>query len=119
MIAAQHKQAFEDTFARARVQRRDDKMTRERSPHGEVGGFFVADLADDQHLGILAEQVTGGFGKIEPAGFVHFGLHYAGNDLLGGIFDRDNMPATLLGEPPETGINGGGFAAAGGASQEQ
>jgi len=46
-------------------------------------------------------------------------LHDAGDDLLGGIFDGDDVPAALFGKVPKARIDSGGFSAAGGTSQKQ
>ena len=119
MVGAQDEQAFEYALAGAGVQGGDDEVAGEGGADGDVGGFVIANLADDQHLRVLAEQVAGGFGEVEAAGFVDLGLHDAGDDLLDGVFDGDDVAAALGGEVAEAGVDGGGLAAAGGAGEQQ
>src|SRR2546426_12122715 len=97
----------------------DDQMSRERRAYGDVGGFFIADVTDHEHLRVLAQQVPGSLGEIQSARFVDLGLHDARDDLFGGIFGSDDVPSPALGELAKTRVNGGGFAAAGRAGQQQ
>lgn len=53
-------------------------MTSQCRADGEAGGFVVANLADDQHLRVLPEEMPGGFGERQTARVVDFGLHHAG-----------------------------------------
>ena len=85
----------------------------------DVGGFFVANFADDEGLRVLAQEMAGGLGEIQPAGFVHFGLHDAGDDLFHRIFNGDNMASARFGQGAKTGVNGGGLAAASRPGEEQ
>ena len=94
-------------------------MSRERRAYGDLGGFLIADLTDHEHLRVLAQQVPGGLGEIQSARFVHLSLHNARDDLLGRIFGGDDVPSPALGELAKTRVNGGGFAAAGGAGQQK
>ena len=94
-------------------------MPGERRAHCDAGGFVVAHFADDQHLWVLPEQVTRGLGEIQSARLVHFGLHHAGNNLLGRVFDGDDVAAAKLGEKAEAGVNRRGLAAARRAGEKQ
>jgi hypothetical protein len=119
LIGAEDEQAFEDALARAGVQRGNHEMPGERGADGDVRGFFVANFTNHEHLGILPEQMPRGLGEVQSAGFIHFGLHDAGNDLFGGILDRDDVAAAEFGEELEARVNGRGLAAPGGAGQQE
>ena len=117
MIRAEHQQPLKDTLAGTGVKGRNNQVACEGGTDGNVGRLFITNLPDDEDLRVLAEQVTGGLGEIQPARFVDLRLHDAGDDLLGGVFDSDNVAAALLREVAEAGINGGRFAAARRAGQ--
>lgn len=119
VVGAEDQEAFEHTLTRAGVECRDNEVPGERGPDGKVSGFVVADFPQDQHLGVLAEEMPGGLGEVQAARFIDLGLHDAGDDLFGGVFDGDDVAPASLGEVPQAGIDGGGLAAAGGAGQEQ
>ncbi len=87
-------------------------MTGESGAHGEVGGFFIANLADNERLGVLPQLVPCGFGEVESNGVVDLSLHDAGHDLFDRVFDGDDVASTVFGELTETGVDGGGFTAA-------
>ena len=97
-IGTHYEKAFNDSFARPRVEGGDDEMAGESGADGEVGGFIVADFAEDEDLRVLAEQMAGRLGEVKAAGFVDFGLHDARKDLLDGIFDGDDVAAGGLAE---------------------
>jgi hypothetical protein len=93
-------------------------MAGEGCSHANVGRLFVANFADNQDLWVLPKQVPGGFSKIEPARFVHFSLHHPWHNLFGRIFDGDDMPAAETDQVEQAGIDGGGFATSGRASEQ-
>jgi len=77
------------------VHRGDDQVAGVGGPHGRVGGGFVPDLADEDHVGVLPDRVP-------DAGRVR---HDVGTDLplvdqgpavlvedLDGILERDDVP---------------------------
>ena len=68
---------------------------------------------------VLAQQMTSGFRKRQPARLVDLGLHHVGNDLLDRIFDGDDVPRPRFGEGTQTGVDGGGLPAAGRTGQKQ
>ncbi len=60
-----------------------------------------------------------GAGEIEANGFVHLGLHRAGNNLFHRVFDGDDLASTGFDEMAEAGINRSGLAAASRTGEEQ
>ena len=62
----------------------------------EVGGGFIANLAEDEHLQVPGAGDGGGAGEVEADGFVDFGLHRAGNDLL------DRSSTVMMWRPPSS-----------------
>ena len=114
----QKAQSVEDTVAGSGVEGREDEMPGEGGLDGESGGFGIADLADDDGLRVLSEQVSDGGGVGEATGFVDLGLHDARDERFDRVFDGDEVPAARLGEFVQRGVDGGGLAAAGRASQE-
>ena len=117
MIGAEHEEPFKDALAGARVESGDDQVARERGADGDIGRLLITNLPDNKDLRILAKEMAGGFGEIQTTRFVDLRLHDAGDDLLGRVFDGDNVAATLFREVAEAGVNGGRLAAAGGAGQ--
>ena len=101
------------------MKRGDHQVPGERGAHRDVRGFLVANFAEHEHLRILPEQMPRGLGEGESARLVHLGLHDAGDDLLDGIFDRDDVPSAQRGEIGEAGVNGRGLAAARRAGEQQ
>jgi len=83
------------------------------------GGFLIANLSNHQHLWILPKQVARSGREGQSAWFVYLGLHHSGKDLFNRIFDSDNMASAQTGEITETSVNGGRFAPACRARQEQ
>ena len=86
---------------------------------GKLRGGFVANFADDEHLRVLPQQMPRGAGEIEADGFVDLGLHRAGNDLLDGVFDGDDVASAEFGEMAEAGVNRRCLAAARRAGEQQ
>ena len=64
------------------------------------------------HAFCLAQQMASGFGEIETAGFVDFGLHDARQDLFDRILDRDDVTPARSSELAQACVDGGRFAAA-------
>ena len=94
-----------------------DQVAGERGADGDFGGFEVAHFPDHDDVGVATEDGT----KAGGEGEVDFGadgdLHDAGEFVFDGVFDGDD--AAVLGiELGEEGVEGGGFAGAGGAGNE-
>ena len=119
MVLAHHQQAFEHALARTGVQRRNHQVPRERRAYGDGRRLFIANLADDERLWVLAQQMPRGPGEIQPARLVHFRLHDTGHDLLHRVFHRDDVSPPQFGEATQTGINRRRLAAARRASEQQ
>jgi len=75
VVFAQNEQALEHAFAGTGVKGGNDEVAGKRGADCDVGGFFVADFADDEDLRVLAEEVTRGLREIEAARFTHLSLH--------------------------------------------
>ena len=93
-------------------------MPRHGRPDDDPGGFLVPDLANDQHLGVLAEQMPGRDRKGQSARLADLGLHDARDHPFGGVFDRDHVASAQAREMRQARVNGGGLAAAGGPGQQ-
>src|SRR5581483_1950803 len=117
LVGAHDSKPFEDAAAGAGVQRGYDEMAGEGGADRYIGSLLVADFADNQDLRILAEEMAGGFGEVQPPGFIDFSLHDAGDDLLGWVFDGDDVAPSHGGERAQTGVYCGRFAAPGRSSQ--
>ena len=95
MIFAKNEQSLEHAFAGTRVKRGNHQVASQGGTDGDVRGFFVANFANDEDLRILAKEVTRGLREIEAARLVHLSLHHTRNDLFGGVFDRNDVTATV------------------------
>src|SRR5581483_12079493 len=93
-------------------------MAGESGANGKLRRRVVANLANNQNLRVLSEQMPRGFGKIQTDGFIDFCLHRAGNNLLNRVFDGDDMSSAGFGELPQTRVNRGCLAAAGWTSEQ-
>ena len=94
-------------------------MTGLRSAKRQPGGFLIPNLAQNQHLRILAQQVPGCPCEIESGRLIHLGLHHSRDDLLHRILDRDDMTPTQVHQVPKAGLDGGRFPAAGRAGEQK
>jgi len=119
MVGAHHEQPFENAFARAGVQRGNHQMPGQSGPHRQLRRGFITNLADDERLRILPQQMPRGAGKIKADSLVHLGLHRAGNHLLHRVLHGDDLASAQFGQIAEAGVNGGGLAAARRAGQQQ
>ena len=87
-------------------------VARERGAKGHAGGVFIADLADQDDVGVLAHQGADPVGEIQPRRFIDRDLP----DQRGRVFDRvfEGHDIDRLGiEVMQDGIERGGLAAAG------
>jgi hypothetical protein len=48
------------------VERREHEVARERGVDGDLDGLLVADLADHDHVRILAEEARSALAKVRP-----------------------------------------------------
>ena len=94
-------------------------MSGESGANGEVRGFVVANFSDDDHLGILPQQMACGRREIQSARFIDFRLHDAGNHLFDGIFNRDDVTSAGFGKVTQARVNRRRFSAASRAGQKE
>ena len=70
------------------VQRRQHEVTGERGLHRDAGRLDVADLADQDHVGVLAQDRPETVGEGEPGLLVDLDLVDLGEDVLDRVLDR-------------------------------
>ena len=90
----------------------------ERAFDGDLGGLAVADLAHHDHVGVVAEEVPHRRGEGEARRAVDLHLLDAVDAVLHRVLDGEDVDA-LLGQRLQHGVERGGFAAAGGAADEE
>lgn len=96
----------------------EDLMAGEGGADGDFGGLGIADFADHDDIGILAEDGTEAGGEGEAAAGFDGDLGYAVELIFDGVFDGDDL---LFGgiDSLQDGVEGGGFSRAGGAGGEE
>jgi len=82
--------------ASCRVQRRQHEVARHRRLDRDLGGLLVADLADEDHLGVGAEDRAQTAREREADARVHLDLVHAGELVLDGILDRRDRARLLV-----------------------
>ena len=92
-------------------------MAGERSAQRHGGGVGVADLADQDHVRVLAQQRTHAVGEVEPRGLADLGLADHRERILDRILERHHIHR-LGAEVVEDRVQRGGLAAAGGADHQ-
>jgi hypothetical protein len=92
-------------------------VTGERGADGDLGGVFVADFADHNDVGILAQDVAEGVGEGEPDLGAHLHLVHAGDFVFDRVLDGDDAQIGGV-DLPEKGVERGRLAGAGGAGDE-
>ncbi len=100
------------------VERAEDQVPGEGGADGDLGGFEVADFADHDHVGVLAEDVAQAHGEGQADVAADGDLV----DALQFVFDRLLNGDDALGDGidgTEKGVEGGGFAGAGRARDEE
>ena len=86
-------------------------MSCRRRLHGDPRRLLVADLADQDHVRVAAEDRAQAAGEREPGGWVDLHLRRAGHLVLDRILDRDDHAAGIV-EDAEGRVERGGLAAA-------
>jgi hypothetical protein len=99
------------------VEGREDEMAGLGGADGDFGGFDVADFADEDDIGVMAEDAAEAGGEGEADVFAGLDLGDALELVFDGILDGDDFAFAVVGMG-EGGVEGGGFAAAGGAGEE-
>jgi type IV pilus assembly protein PilB len=100
-----------------RVQRREHEVPGQRCLHGDRRGLGVADLADHQHVRVLAQQRAQSVG--EPEATLDVGLHLvdAAQVVFDGVLDGADVLAGFV-DLVEGGVERRRLAAAGRAGDE-
>ena len=99
------------------VQGGENLVTCESGFDGDIGGFVVANFADHNDVGILAEDGAESIGKAETDFGFNGDLINSGELVFDGIFDGDDIILGVV-QFAEHGVEGGGFAGAGWAGDE-
>ena len=90
----------------------EHQVAGEGALHRDVRGLGVADLADHDHVRVLAHERTQGGGKVQSDRRLHLGLVDALDFVLDRVLDRENLARGLV-EDREHGRERRGLAAAG------
>jgi len=100
------------------VQRAEHQVAGERRLDGDVGRFPVADFADEDDVGRLAEHGADDAGEVEPDLVLHLHLVDAGKVVLDRILGGDDLLVGLV-HLVHRGIKRCGLARAGGAGHQE
>jgi hypothetical protein len=95
----------------------EDEMAGEGGVDGDLRGFLVTDFADEDLVGVMAEDGTQAAGEGEAFFLVDGNLGDAANLVLDRVFDGDDLVFVAF-DFVEGGVESGGFSGAGGAGDE-
>ena len=95
----------------------EDKVAGERGANGDLGGVEVADFADHDDVGVLAQHVAQGAGEGEADLGAHLHLVDAGHLVFDRVLDRDDAQIGRV-DLAEKGVERGRLARAGGTGDE-
>jgi hypothetical protein len=95
----------------------EDEVAGERGADGDLGGVLVADFADHDDVGILAEHVAERAGEGEADLGPHLHLVDAGHLVFDRVLDRDDAQVGGV-DLAEKGVERGRLARAGRAGDE-
>ncbi len=84
---------------------------------GNLSGFLVADFADHDFVGVVAQDGPQAAGKRESLFLVHGNLGDAADLILDGIFDGDDLVFVVL-DLVDGGVKSGGLTGTGGPGDE-
>ena len=99
------------------VERGENQVAGKRGADRDLGGVFVADFADHDDVGVLAEDGTEGAGEGEADLGADLHLVYAGDFVFDGVFDGDDPKIGGI-DFPEKRVKRGALAGARGAGDE-
>jgi hypothetical protein len=100
------------------VHRREHEVPGEGRLHGDLRRLEVADLADHDHVRVLADDRAQRVGEAEVDLRADLDLVDAGHLVLDRVLDGEDLHVGLV-QPVEGRVQGGGLAAARGAGDEQ
>ena len=92
-------------------------MTGQRRAHGEPGGLAVADLADQDHVRVLAEDRPQAAAEGQPAALVDLDLGDAGHLDLDRVLEGDDVPLGQM-DVGDRGVQRVGLARPGGTGDQ-
>src|SRR5208283_692741 len=95
----------------------EDEVAGEGRLDGDLGGFGVADFADHDLVRVVAEDGAQTAGEGQTLFFVDRNLGDAAKLVCDRVFDGDDLVFVGL-DLVDGGVEGGGFARAGGAGDE-
>ena len=84
---------------------------------GHFGGVFIADLAHQNNVRVLAHHGADAVGEVQFGSFVDRALANHGHGVFHRVFERHDVDG-FVDEVVEHGVEGGGLAAAGGAGDQ-
>ncbi|MQM39515.1 hypothetical protein KBTX_03543 [wastewater metagenome] len=93
-------------------------MTGQRGLDRDLRGLEVADLADHDHVRVLAEDGAQPAGEGHVDAQVHLGLADAVEVILDRVLDGEDVAAAVV-EPCDGGVERGGLAGTGGTGDQQ
>src|SRR5208283_1311829 len=99
------------------VQRGENQVAGEGGLHGDLRGFLVADFADENYIRVVAQDRAQPARKGQAGLLVDLDLIDAFELIFNGIFHGDDFADGIV-DLIQRGIKRGGFAAAGGAGDE-
>ncbi len=92
-------------------------MTGRGGVQGRTGGFGVADLTDQDHVRVVAEEVAQGVGKAITGALVDLGLSHGGHSVFHRILDGEHVALDQR-LHAQGGVQGGALAGSGGAGEQ-
>ena len=85
------RQSLDCRRSRLGVQGREHEVSCHRSAEGDLGGFLVANLADEQHVGIRAQHGSEAVREAQPGPRVDLDLVESGRAVLDRVLDRRQL----------------------------
>src|ERR1700739_2736366 len=95
----------------------EDEVSGQRGVDGDLGGFLVADFADEDLVGIVAQNRAKAAGKRQALLFIYRNLGNAADLVFDRVLDGDDFVFVAL-DLIERGVERGGFAGAGRAGDQ-
>jgi hypothetical protein len=95
-----------------------DQVAGEGGLDGDLGGFQIAHFPQHDDVRVLAEEGAQGAAEGHAHRFIDRYLHDAFHVVFHGVFDGEEFDVNAV-DLVEAGVEGGGFAAAGGAGDDQ
>src|SRR4051812_34828161 len=110
-------EASEDVDDIVGVDGGEDEVASQSGVDGDLGGFLVTDFADEDLVGVVAEDGAQAAGEGEAFFLVYRDLGDTADLVFDRVFDGDDLVFVAL-DFIEGGVEGGGFAGAGGTGDE-